>query len=304
MSTSPNLLSVTRVRDLARRHGIRPSRSLGQNFMVDPNAIRRVVRLAEIEPQDRIIEVGAGLGTFTIALSAAARSVVAVEIDRRITPALREAVEGLENVTVVEQDALELDFSAVTGGRPHKMVSNLPYNIATPLIAKLLEAAPEVTDFSIVVQREAGERFVAPPGSRVYGAISVMVAYYCEGRIAGKVPGTVFWPQPKVESVIVRLTRRAPPVQVDAGALRSVTRAAFAQRRKTLRNTLSSGFSIVASDAAEWITSAGLDPGARAEILSLEDFASLTNAGLQAGIVARTLENPSSSGFDPGPGTS
>lgn len=270
------MLTPSQVRDLARRFDIRPTRSLGQNFMIDPNAIRRVVRRAEIQPGDEVIEVGAGLGTLTLAIAEAAVSVVAVEIDRRLIPALAEAVSSSSNVRIVQSDALQLDLSTLTGGRPHRLVSNLPYNIATPLIAKLLEQAPEVYDFSIVVQREAGERFAAPPGSKTYGSISVMVAYYCHARVVGKVPPTVFWPPPTVESVIVRLSRRPPGVQADPAALKSVVRAAFSQRRKTIRNTISSGLMLDIPEVEEAVRAAGLDPGARAEMLSLEDFAALT----------------------------
>lgn len=244
--------------------------------MIDPNAIRRVVRLAQIEPGEDVIEVGAGLGTLTLAIAEAAGSVVAVEIDRRLVPALAEVLSASPNVRIVQDDALRLDLSTVTGGRPHRLVSNLPYNIATPLVAKLLEQAPEVYDFSIVVQREAGERLAAPPGSKTYGAISVMVAYYCHARVIGKVPPTVFWPPPAVESVIVRLTRRPAEVRANPAVLKSVVRAAFSQRRKTIRNTISSGLMLDIPEVEEAVRAAGLDPGARSEMLSLEDFAALT----------------------------
>lgn len=243
--------------------------------MIDANAVRRVVRLAGIGSGDSVVEVGAGLGTLTLGLSAAAGQVFALEIDRRLLPALEETVSGLPNVRVIQADAMGFDFAALTRGRPHRLVANLPYNIATPLVAEVLEGAPDIFELSMVVQREAGERFVASPGSRIYGAISVMVAYYCTGRIVGKVPATVFWPQPNVESVVVRLTRRAPEVEIDPTQLKIVVRAAFSQRRKTIRNTLAGGLGISIPEVEQVLTAAGIEPGSRAESLSLKDFAAL-----------------------------
>lgn len=225
---------------------------------------------------DQVVEVGAGVGTLTRALCAAADQVTAIEIDRRLTPALREVLSGISNVQIVEGDALRLDLPALTKGRPHRFVSNLPYNIATPLVAKLLEQAPEIYDFSIVVQLEAGERLAAQPGSKTYGAISVMVSLFCETRLMGKVPPTVFWPQPSVESVLVRLTRRPADVDVDPSKLKTVVRAAFAQRRKTIRNTLAAGLRLRVAQVESVLAAAGLEGGARAEMLSLHDFAALT----------------------------
>ena len=170
-SLSPTL-TATRIRDLARRHGFRPSQALGQNFVVDPNTIRRIVRLAALAPGDAVLEVGAGVGSLTVALAAQAERVVAVEIDRRLLPALAEVVGGTSSVTVVPGDALELDYRALLGGRPHRLVANLPYNVATPLIARVLEEVPEVADLLVMVQREVGQRLVAAPGSRTYGALS------------------------------------------------------------------------------------------------------------------------------------
>lgn len=274
----PKLLSPTDIGDLARRHLIQPSKALGQNFVIDQNTIRRIVRLAGITPADRIIEVGAGVGTLTLALANAAAQVVAIELDRRLIPALTEVLSDLDNVEILVGDALKVDYSALFGGGSARLVANLPYNIATPLIATLLEQAPQVSDFVIMVQREAGERFVAPPGSRTYGAVSVLVAYHCHARILGKVPASVFWPVPKIESLLVRLTRRPAPVQVGCADLMKVVRAAFGQRRKTVRNSLAAGLELPVEEVEAAIKRAGIDPEARAESLGLTQFAKLTEA--------------------------
>ena len=266
------------MRALARKHGIRPSRALGQNFVIDPNTLRRLIRLAEIHPSDRIIEVGAGFGVFTAALAEAAASVTAIELDRGLLPALEEIVGGIDNVRVVHADALKIDYGELTGGVPHRMVSNLPYNIATPLIATLLEEAPEITDFTVVVQKEAGERFAAGPGSKTYGAVSVLTAYFAEARVLGRVPAKVFWPVPNVESVAIRIIRRPPQVDVDFPQLMAVVRGAFSQRRKTLRNSLAASAGLDADRVAAALTASGLDPAARPETLGLQQFAGVAKA--------------------------
>jgi len=272
------LLTATQIRDLARRHGFRPSKSLGQNFVIDPNTIRRIVRLAGVAREDRVLEVGAGVGALTLALAERAGAVTAIEIDRRLLPALREVVGDLPNVEVVAGDAMSLDYPSLLGGLPHRMVSNLPYNIATPLLARMLADVPEIEELVVTVQREVGERLVAPPGSRTYGAISLLVAFHCEASLLGRVPATVFWPVPSVESVLVRLTRRPRPVDVEPAELMGVVHAAFSQRRKTVRNSLASTLGRPTGEVEAALASAGLDPGGRAETLGLEEFARLTEA--------------------------
>ena len=272
------LLTPTDIRELARRFGIRPSQALGQNFVIDPNTIRRVVKLAEVEAEDRVVEVGAGLGTLTLALSDRASSVTALELDRKLIPALMEVLAGRENVEVVVADAMAVDFQELTAGNPHRFISNLPYNIATPLLAKLLEQAPDITDWVVMVQREVGERLVAGPGSKEYGAVSVLVAYHCRARSLGKIPPTVFWPAPKVESLLVRLERRSPPVPITSSELMKVVRAAFGQRRKTVKNSLGGGLDSDASRIDDALRHAGVDPASRAESLGLEDFARIAEA--------------------------
>lgn len=269
------LLSPADVGELARRYGIVPTKALGQNFVIDQNTIRRIVRLAEIAPEDRIIEVGAGVGTLTLGLAEAAQHVTAIELDRKLIPALEEVLGGADNVDVVVGDAMDLDFAPLVAGGPHRLVANLPYNIATPLIADLLQQRPEIADFVVMVQREAGERFVAPPGSKAYGAVSLLVAYHSEAKLLGKVPASVFWPVPKVESLLVRLTRREPMADLGGPELMRVVRAAFSQRRKTIRNTLASGLDMEVGEVEAALARAGVDPGTRAEALGLDEFAGL-----------------------------
>lgn len=266
-------LTATAVRDLARRHGIHPSKALGQNFVIDPNTIRRVVRLAALGDGADVVEVGAGMGTLTLALAAAGRCVLAVELDRALLPVLDEVVGGLANVRVVAGDAMSLDWGPLLGDRHWHMVSNLPYNIATPLLATMLEDVPAIGDFTVMVQREVGERLVAAPGSKAYGSVSVLVALHAEASLLGTVPRTVFWPPPGVDSVLVRIARRPPPVAVPAEPLMRVVRGSFAHRRKTLRNSLSTALARDVGEIEEGLRAAGVDPGARAESLGLEEFA-------------------------------
>lgn len=269
-------LSASQIRELARRHDLYPAKALGQNFVVDANTVRRVVRLAGVGSGDRVIEVGAGLGALTVGLAEVGAEVVAVEKDRHLIPALNEVTEGLANVQVVTADALDLDLEELTGGRAHKLVSNLPYNVATPLVAKILEEAPSIEELFFMVQREVGERLVAGPGSKAYGAVSVLVAYHCDARLVGKVPASVFWPPPKVESALVRLIRRPCDVGVEWPSMKRIVRAAFAQRRKTVRNSLASALEIPVAQVTEALESAVVDPDARAESLSLQEFAAIS----------------------------
>jgi 16S rRNA (adenine1518-N6/adenine1519-N6)-dimethyltransferase len=273
----PRGLGAAEVRALAARHGIRPSRSFGQNFLIDPNLARAIVADAGIGPGDRVVEVGAGLGSLTVALASAASEVVAVEADRAVVPALREAVDGLP-VRVVEGDALGLDWADVLPGRPWRMVSNLPYNVAVPVVFGMLEEAPQVADYVVMVQREVGERLAAGPGSDAYGAASARLAYLAEVGLVRRVPASVFWPKPKVESVLVRIVPRStPPVAAPRDALFRVIEAGFAQRRKTMRNALTR-LGVDASRAAALLRECGLSEDVRAEQLGLTEFACLAGA--------------------------
>jgi 16S rRNA (adenine1518-N6/adenine1519-N6)-dimethyltransferase len=273
----PPALTPASIRSLLDAHGVTPSRALGQHFLADPNTAARIVRLAGVEPGDRVVEVGPGVGSLTVALCDAGTSVVAIELDRHVVPALEEVVAGLP-VRVVQGDALQLDWRATLGDvEGWAMVANLPYNVATPLVVRALESAPMIDRFLVMMQREVGERLAAAPGSRVYGAVSVRVAYYAEADVVGVVPPTVFVPRPKVDSALVRLVRRSrPPVTVpDVDRMFELVRAGFATRRKTLRRALATVFGDRATATLE---AAGIDPAARAETLSLEQWAALARA--------------------------
>ena len=255
--------------DLLDRHGLRPSRALGQNFVADANTVRRIARLAEVGPGDRVLEIGAGLGSLTLALVETGASVVAVEIDRRLLPALREVV-GPAGVRVVGGDAMTLDWASLLDDRPHVLVANLPYNIATPLVADLLDGVPLLDRMLVMVQREVGERLAARPGDAEYGAVSVKVDYWADAAVVGRVPASVFVPRPNVESALVRIVRRArPKVDVDPEWLFPLVRAGFAQRRKMLRRALAG-----IADAATF-ECAGVRPDARAEELDVDAWGRL-----------------------------
>jgi 16S rRNA (adenine1518-N6/adenine1519-N6)-dimethyltransferase len=272
-------LTRRQVRDLLAEHGLSPRRALGQNFVADPNTVRRIVRLAGVGPGDRVVEVGPGLGSLTLALAEAGAEVTAVELDRHLLPVLRSVVEPV-GVRVVEGDAMSLDWDEVLGGEADggpddrwALVANLPYNVATPLVLDILARVPAIDRMLVMVQREVGERLAAGPGSKAYGVPSVKVAYRAEAEVVGRVPPTVFVPQPRVESALVRLRRLPePPVDADPDLLFRLVEAGFGQRRKMLRRSLAS---LVEPSAFE---RAGVRPEARAEELGLHDWARLANA--------------------------
>ncbi len=271
-------LTRRQVRELLAEHGLSPRRALGQNFVADPNTVRRIANLAGVGPGDRVVEIGAGLGSLTVALAETGADVTAVEVDRHLVPVLRSVVEPL-GVRVVEGDAMSLDWDRVLGGDPAgargdrwALVANLPYNVATPLVLDLLADVPEIDRMLVLVQREVAERLAARPGSKAYGIPSVKVAYWADADVVGRVPPTVFVPQPRVESALVRLRRLAhPPVDADPERLFRLVEAGFGQRRKMLRRSLAS---LVEPSAFE---RAGVRPEARAEELGLDDWARLAD---------------------------
>lgn len=267
------LLGAKRVRMLLDAYGASPKRSLGQNFVIDPNTIRKVVEVAGVSPDHHVLEIGAGCGSLTLGLAARARQVTAVEIDDRLVALLAESLSGVTNVYVVHADALELDLSHIDAS---VLVANLPYNIATHLVLRVLEQAPQITDVVVMTQKEVGERLAATPGSKVYGQTSVMVRYFGRAEIAAQISRRAFFPMPNVDSVLVRIARETPP-DVDRTRLFELIRAAFSQRRKTLRNTIAS-MAGSTDLAAQALSRAGLPSTARAEELSLDDFVTLMKA--------------------------
>jgi 16S rRNA (adenine1518-N6/adenine1519-N6)-dimethyltransferase len=271
-------LGAGAIRDLAARHGIRPTKSLGQNFLIDPNLARAIAADAEIGPGDRVVEIGAGLGSLTVALAATGAQVRAIEFDRRLIPALAEATSGLENVEIVNVDAMKVDWATEIASGAWTVCANLPYNVAVPLVLTILEDAPAAARIVVMVQREVGERFAATPGQEGYGAVSVRVAYRAAAAIVRRVPASVFWPRPRVASVVVRFERLAePPVDAEPERLWRVVETGFAERRKTMRNALRRlGLSLAEADAA--LASCGVAPNARAEELDLVTFAEIGEA--------------------------
>ncbi len=274
MTTGPVELGAADVRRLMEAHGLRASKALGQHFVADPNTIRRIVRLAGVEASSHVVEIGAGLGSLTLALGRTGAEVVAVELDRRLVPVLRSLVAPFPNVRVVQEDGLRVDWQhlLVTAG-PWELVANLPYNVATPIVIRTLEEAPHVRSLLVMVQREVGERLAAAPGSRAYGAVSVKVNYWAHASLVGTVPPTVFFPRPSVESALVRIDRRDVPAValelVSYERLCAVVHAAFGQRRKMLRRSLAA---VVPPEA---FGAAGIAPTARAEELDVAQWGAL-----------------------------
>lgn len=266
-------LTAGDIRRLLAQYQLRPSRALGQHFVVDANTVRRIVRLSGVVGDDHVIEVGAGLGSLTVELARTGAHVVAVEVDRKLIPVLRDQVVA-GGVEVVQGDALRLSWAELlAGGSPWRMVGNLPYNVATPIVVRVLEEAPQVSDLLVMVQREVGERLAAGPGDQAYGAVSVKVAYWGRAALVGRVPPTVFYPPPRVESVLVRIERRpvlaVDPRWVSYDRLFAVVGAGFSQRRKMLRSSLRGQI-----DAGAFARS-GVRPEARAEELGVEEWGRL-----------------------------
>lgn len=264
--------TATSLAALLDKHGLTPSRALGQNFVVDPNTVRRIARLSRVGEGDHVLEIGAGLGSLTLALAETGAHVVAVEADRHLIAPLTEVVAD-HPVRVVHGDALALDLTALLDGEPHVVVANLPYNVATSIVLRLLEEVPLVTRMLVMVQSEVGQRLAAEAGDDAYGAVSVRLAYFAEARIVGAVSAMVFRPVPRVASSLVEVTRRAAvavdPADVAERALFEVVETAFAHRRKMLRRSL-----------AAWATEgvferAGIDATRRPEELTIFEFARL-----------------------------
>ena len=275
-----SLLGPVQIRELATRLGVRPTKTLGQNFVHDPNTVRRIVAAAGLDPADTVVEVGPGLGSLTLGLLPSVARVFAVEIDPTLAAQLPETVKEhapghAAKLTVLHRDALRIGPGELPGATA--LVANLPYNVAVPVVLHLLATVPTLRHGLVMVQKEVANRLTAGPGSKVYGAPSAKLAWYASVRSAGKVPPSVFWPVPKVDSGLVAFTTRQPPAQVERVAVFAVVDAAFAQRRKTLRGALS-GWAGGADAAAAILRSAGVDPGARGESLTIEQFAAIAAA--------------------------
>jgi 16S rRNA (adenine1518-N6/adenine1519-N6)-dimethyltransferase len=279
VSAGPRLLGPADVRSLAERFGIRPTKQRGQNFVIDANTVRRIVRTAGLEPSDVVVEVGPGLGSLTLALLGAVSRVVAIEVDPVLAAALRGTVadfapEYVDRLEVVAADAMRV--GSLPGPAPTALVANLPYNVSVPVLLHLLSLLPSLRKGLVMVQAEVADRLAAAPGSRTYGVPSVKAAWYADVRRAGSIGRNVFWPAPNVDSGLVAWERRDPPdVAVTREEVFAVVDAAFAQRRKTLRSTLK-GLAGSAEAAEVALAHAGVDPMARGEALDVEAFARVT----------------------------
>lgn len=281
-SAGTRLLGPADVRRLADEFGIRPAKRLGQNFVHDPNTVRRIVTAADVTAGDVVVEVGPGLGSLTLALLPHVRQVIAIEIDEVLATRLPRTVaefapELAGRLVVMTADAMRVGPSALPGpgtALPTALVANLPYNVAVPVLLHLLAELPTVEHGLVMVQAEVAQRLAAEPGSKTYGVPSVKAAWYARVRRAGAVPRTVFWPVPNVDSGLVAFTRREPPPGADRVATFAVVDAAFAQRRKTLRSALA-GWAGSARRAQDVLRAAGVDPSARGEQLDVAAFAEI-----------------------------
>lgn len=271
------LLGPAEIRDLAARLGVTPTKRLGQNFVHDPNTVRRIVAAAGLRPDDVALEVGPGLGSLTLGLLTAARHVHAIEIDPVLAKQLPETAEHARNLSVHTADALQI--ADLPDPQPTALVANLPYNVAVPVVLHLLATLPTIEHGLVMVQKEVADRLTAGPGGKVYGIPSVKLAWYADARGAGRVPPNVFWPVPNVDSGLVAFTRREPPrTDVRREAVFAVIDAAFAQRRKTLRAALA-GWAGDPPTAERILTAAGIDPRTRGEQLTVAQFAAVAAAG-------------------------
>lgn len=278
---SAALLSAAHIRDLAEGLGIRPTKQWGQNFVIDPNTIRRIVGLAELDGTEHVLEVGPGLGSLTLGLLDEAAQVSAVEIDPALAGQLPETVQAMRpgavgRLTVLHRDALQLEEADL--GEPEVLVANLPYNVAVPVVLHLLQTLPSLRKGLVMVQDEVADRLAAGPGSKIYGVPSVKAAWDTHTRKVGVVGKKVFWPEPRISSGLIRFDRRPPAsAEVSRESVFAVIDAAFAQRRKTLRAALSTlaGSPALAETA---LRSAGVDPAARGETLGIAQYTAIAAA--------------------------
>lgn len=282
------IATPSRTKDILKQHGFSFKKSLGQNFLTEPNILRNIVAAADLSKPTNVIEVGPGIGALTEHLARDAEKVLAFEIDQRLIPVLADTLSPYDNIKVINEDILKADLIAATAEYfdselPLKVVANLPYYITTPIMMHLLASDLVIEELVVMMQKEVGERITAKPSTKAYGSLSIAVQYYMEASIAFIVPKTAFVPQPNIDSAIIKLTRRETPAVevVNEKNFFRLTKAAFNQRRKTLWNNL---LSFYGKDEATkvWLTSAletaGIDPIRRGETLSLQEFADLANA--------------------------
>lgn len=283
--TAPYLGNPKRTIEVLQKYEFVFQKKFGQNFLIDTHVLDKIVNAAEITKEDFVLEIGPGIGTMTQYLASAAREVFAVEIDKALIPILEDTLQDYENVTILNEDILKVDIRKLAeernGGKPIKVVANLPYYITTPIIMGLFEGEVPIDSITVMVQKEVADRMQVGPGSKDYGALSLAVQYYASPYIVANVPPNCFIPRPNVGSAVIRLTRyKEPPVQVnDSKLMFKLIRASFNQRRKTLQNGLNNSpeISFSKEEIAKAIESLGVSPSVRGEALSLEQFAQLAN---------------------------
>jgi 16S rRNA (adenine1518-N6/adenine1519-N6)-dimethyltransferase len=275
-------------RAILAKYKIRPLKRLGQSFLSDPNIIRKIIELSDIQCDETVVEIGAGLGVMTALMARKAEKVIALEIDRALIPVLHEELKKYANAKIVHVDALKFGFRSVSdarGGATIKVVGNIPYNISSQILFRLLEAKHHISSMVLMFQKEVAERLVAGPGSKTYGILSVLVRLYTDSAIVLNVPPQCFYPRPRVESAVVRMEiRRRPLVDIDDDAsLLAVIRSAFSKRRKTLLNNLkaSSRIGLQSETILGILEGLDIDPARRAETLTPEEFARLSNGILR-----------------------
>lgn len=277
-----NLTNINVIKDILSRHGFSFSRALGQNFLINPSVCPKIAEMGNAQKGWGVLEIGAGVGVLTRELALRADKVVSVEIDGRLIPVLEETLADCGNVTVINKDVMKADLAAITAehfpGLKVAVCANLPYYITSPIIMNLLESRLPIECITVMVQKEAGVRLCAEPGTREAGAVSAAVRYYAEPKMLFNVSRGSFMPAPNVDSCVIRLDiKKDPPVKVsDEKLYFRVVRGAFSQRRKTLVNSLSSALGIPKAEAAEAIKAAGLPENIRPEQLALEDFAAVS----------------------------
>ncbi|MCR5756461.1 MAG: 16S rRNA (adenine(1518)-N(6)/adenine(1519)-N(6))-dimethyltransferase RsmA [Selenomonas sp.] len=275
----PKIASREVTTHILKAFGLRMSKKLGQNFLIDASIVQGIVDAAQVEPGDRVLEIGPGIGTLTQGLAEAGADVTAVELDKKLPAVLAETLKGYDNVRIVPGDILKVNIPEIMGDQPFKVAANLPYYITTPILMALLERHLPITHIVTMVQKEVALRMVAKPGGKDYGALSVAVQYYTESKIVLDVPPRSFIPAPEVDSVVIACNvREKPAVEVqDEKMFFRVVKAAFGQRRKTLANALKGG-GLPKEQVRDAMEKAGIDPIRRGETLSLADFGKLADA--------------------------
>lgn len=277
------LYSPSRVKEVLARHGFKFSKALGQNFLIDGNIVRKIVSESNITKDDYVLEIGPGMGTLTEELALNAKKVIAVELDKSLLPILDETLGKYDNVEIIYGDILDVDIEKLIEekceGKSIKVVANLPYYVTTPIIGKLIEENLNLESITVMVQKEVADRMASGPGSKVYGSLSVFVNFYCDPEIVVKVPKTVFMPQPKIDSSVIKLNLKKELPDIDTDKFFKVVKAGFSKRRKTILNALSSyGFNIEKDDIRLVLESVGIPPSERAENLSVEEFIKISKA--------------------------